>query len=257
MCGRYTHLYTWKQLHRLLALVSPEMLLSDRFNVAPTQSAPVVVFDDEVSGFVLRSMRWGLVPSWAKDILVGNSLINARAEGIESKPSFRAAFKRRRCIVPISGFYEWQKVEGEKAKQAYYITPAASKSGPVVGQSGDIHDPWLLAGLWEAWHDPRLPKDAPWLETFSIITTEANQAMAPIHNRMPVILDPANCQRWIGAGGGESGGSDLTALLRPCPPVWMAFQPVSSFVNSPRNDTPQCIQVACRQEFGNIFDQRD
>lgn len=238
MCGRFTHLFTWKQLHRLMSLVSPEIELSQRFNVAPTQNAPVITSDQSLGGPALRLMRWGLVPSWAKDLAIGNSLINARAEGVDSKPSFRAAFKKRRCLVPISGFYEWQKVEGSKTKQPFYITPNASD------------DPWLLAGLWESWHDPALAKDAPPLETFTIITTDANQAMAPIHNRMPVILTLPDARHWINP---DTPAQDLSPLLRPCPPQAMTFRKISTLVNSPRHDTPQCIQEVSDQDFGTIF----
>lgn len=249
MCGRYTHLYTWKQLHRLLSLVSPEVLLHDAFNVAPTQDGPIVVYDEEVDGLALRSMRWGLVPSWAKDVSVGNSLINARAEGIEAKPSFRAAFKRRRCVIPMSGFYEWQKVEGSKAKQPYYIVPAAGAPTAASNSNGSM---WLAAGLWESWHDPSLPKDAPSLQSFSVITTAANAAMAPVHDRMPVFLDPEQARQWASA----KDGTEVASLLGPCPPNWLAFRRVSTLVNSPRNNSPQCIQESSPQDFRSIFDQR-
>lgn len=267
MCGRFTHLFTWKQLHRLMSLVSPEVTLPLRFNVAPTQEAPVIV--PEGAGASLRSMRWGLVPSWAKDVAIGNSLINARAEGIEAKPSFRSAFKRRRCVVPVSGFFEWQKIERSKTKQPYYIVPSGSNGhSPTTVASKhaiDEVDTWLLAGLWEAWHDPALPKDAPALETFTIITTDANEAMALIHNRMPVILEPAAANRWIGVEAAVSDGNEATSpeelalLLRPCPSDWMAFRRVSTLVNSPRNNVPECIQEITQRptgkDFGSIFDQ--
>src|SRR5579862_4970302 len=132
MCGRYTHLYKWKQLHRLMSLLSPEVQPPMRYNVAPTQSAPVIVRDDDTGGAVLRTMQWGLIPSWAKEKAIGNSLINARAETIDTKPAFRDAFKRRRCVVPISGFYEWRAIEGQKGKQPLYITPTDE-------------EPWFLA----------------------------------------------------------------------------------------------------------------
>lgn len=253
-------------MHRLMSLVSPEVTLPPKFNVAPTQDAPVIVRGE--AGAALRSMRWGLVPSWAKDVAIGNSLINARAEGIEAKPSFRSAFKRRRCVVPVSGFYEWQKVEGSKTKQPYYILPSASKEhSPTTAASmhaTDDVDPWLFAGLWEAWHDPALPKEAPALETFTIITTDANEAMASIHNRMPVILEPAQAKRWIGV---EAAGAlkdatppeELGLLLKPCPPDRMAFRRISTLVNSPRHDTPECIREVTQRpsgkDFGSIFDQ--
>jgi putative SOS response-associated peptidase YedK len=252
MCGRFTHLYTWRQLHRLLSLTSAEVELPHRYNVAPTQVAPVVMHDDDAKGLTLRMMRWGLVPSWAKEIAIGNSLINARSEGVSSKPSFRAAFKKRRCIVPMSGFYEWQKVEGSRTKQPYYIIPA--RPGSPTSDADESRDPWLCAGLWEAWHDPALASQAPALQTFTIITTDANEAMAPIHNRMPVMLDIAQARRWVSP---ETDASELAALLKPCPSNQMAFRRVSTLVNSPRHDSAQCIQEAAQQDFGNIFDQKD
>jgi putative SOS response-associated peptidase YedK len=265
MCGRFTHLFSWQQLHRLMSLVSPEVTLPLRFNVAPTQLAPVIVHDEVMMGAALRSMRWGLVPSWAKDFAIGNSLINARAEGIDSKPSFRAAFQRRRCVVPVSGFFEWQKVEGSRKKQPYYITPAAPLQRDSPTATAESVEPWLLAGLWEAWHNPALSRNSAPLETFTIITTDANNAMAPIHNRMPVILDLATATQWIGPGdgavnrasSGEDSAAQLLSLLRPCPPERMAFHRVSTLVNSPRHDSAQCIQESSGEGFGSLFDQRD
>ena len=235
MCGRYTHLYTWKQLHRLLGLTSCEVELRPSYNVAPTQSAPVIVNGDSAGGASLRFMRWGLVPSWAKDIAIGNSLINARAEGIDTKPAFRAAFKKSRCIVPISGFYEWQKVEGQKAKQPFYIQPTDG-------------EPWLLAGLWESWR----PAEGPPLESFVIITTRANAMVARIHDRMPVILGAPDARRWMAPTG--AGGADLLSLLSPYPDEGMKAYPVSVAVNRPGIDSPALVQPLERRDFGGIFD---
>src|SRR6185295_17035477 len=137
MCGRFTHLYKWRQLHRLLSLTSPEVSLPLRYNVSPTKSALVVFHDQGSNGIVLRFMHWGLVPSWSKAMPKGKPLFNARADGVESKPSFRVAFRRRRCVVPVSGFYEWQEVDGETSGQPYYITPG-------VSSTGEESDPWLL-----------------------------------------------------------------------------------------------------------------
>ncbi len=161
----------------------------------------------------------------------------------------RAAFRLRRCIVPVSGFYEWQQLDSGKSGQPHYVSPAGPSE---VGRS----DPWLLAGLWEAWQDPSLPKDAPPLESFVIITTEPNETMARIHHRMPVILDPAGALRWLGSPSRVESGIDALALLRPCPALWLSMRPVSSLVNSPRDDSPQCIQESGRHDFGSIFDQQ-
>ncbi len=223
-----------------MGLLSPEVTLPLRYNVAPTQSAPVVLHGAEQGGPVLRLLRWGLIPSWAKDPAIGSSLVNARAEGLDAKPSFRSAFKHRRCVVPVSGFFEWQAVKGARLKQPMYITPAA----------GD--DPWFLAGLWEAW---RGPGDAP-VETFTIITTSANALMAPIHDRMPVVLEPDAAREWIAPASPTSWLPErLKGLLVPCPPDRMRLEPVSLVVNSPKNDTPECIQSLDNKDFGNIFEQ--
>ena len=241
VCGRYTHLYTWRQLHRLMNLLSPEVTLPLRYNVAPSQEAPVVVHGVDEGGSVLRPLRWGLIPSWAKDASIANALVNARGESVDSKPAFRSAFKHRRCVVPVSGFYEWQGIEGRRVKQPMYITPA----------SGD--DPWLLAGLWESWPSPQ---DGP-VETFTIITTSPNALMAPIHDRMPVILAPGAAREWIAPQAPACWSPDrLKAFLVPYPPDGMRADPVSRVVNSPKNDTPECIQRLENKDFGSIFEQK-
>ncbi|MFO0835754.1 MAG: SOS response-associated peptidase [Phycisphaerales bacterium] len=254
MCGRFTHRYTWKQLHRLLGLMTPEVTLPARYNVAPTQQTPVVVFDESMGGPSLRGMRWGLIPSWAKDDAIGASLVNARAEGVETKPSFRAAFKRRRCVVPISGFYEWKVVaqsEGRAAKpvkQPMYITPADPSD-----------EPWLLAGLWESWSPADATAPSP-VETFTIITTEPNEMMATLHNRMPVILAPDAAKAWLAPGSGKGHevtpeeAARLFGLLVACPAESMVAVPVSKLVNSPKNDTVECTKPQETQRFGTLFD---
>jgi putative SOS response-associated peptidase YedK len=244
MCGRFTHRYTWAELHRLLRLVSPPIEPLPRYNVAPTQLAPVVRAVMGVSGEpgaagtgagggrTLGMLRWGLIPSWANDERIGASLINARAEGIESKPSFRAALTRRRCIVPVSGFYEWQPppphaATTKLAKQPYYIHAA------------DESEPLLLAGLWESW---RPPAGGETVETFTVITTTPNEVMAPLHNRMPVILDEEGVDRWLAPGPtSREDVPRLLALLRPCAAERLVTRAVSARVNSPRNDDVGCV----------------
>lgn len=222
MCGRYTHLYTWKQLHRLMELTTPLVDLPMRYNVAPTQRAPVVR-QSRANARTLDMLRWGLVPSWAKDLAVGSSMINARGETIASKPAFRAAFKRRRCIVPISGFYEWQKLGGTR-KQPHYIT--ASDDQPLA-----------LAGLWESWLSPEQES----IETYTIVTTTPNEMMAEIHDRMPVILHAEDLDAWLDPG--DEGSARVAGLIRPYPAELMLARPVSTHVNSPRHDDPSCIQT--------------
>lgn len=240
MCGRFTYLYYWKHLHRLMELTTSPPLaeIEARYNVAPTQAAPVVratAASDgssrhrgDVTGRTLGMLRWGLVPSWAKDIKIGNSLVNARAEGIEAKPSFRSAFKRRRCIVPVSGFYEWKRLD-EKRKQPYYITSAADD------------EPLAFAGLWEWWKPPEgSDTGTEPIESFTIITTTPNEMMAALHDRMPVILHPADFAAWLDPANSDS--ASLLSLLRPYPSELMRCWPVSTRVNSPRFDDPACIE---------------
>lgn len=202
MCGRFA-------LHASPEVVALQFGLADvpafepRYNIAPTTQILIVRQDGAAM------VKWGLVPRWAKDPSMGARMNNARAETVAEKPSFREAFRRRRCLIPASGFYEW-KLEG-KLKQPYYIHPAA----------GEL---FAFAGLWERWEGPGGP-----LETCAVITTEPNAVMAPIHERMPVIIAPADYGRWLG-GAGE--------LLGPCPPGAIAAHSVSRAVNRAANDGP-------------------
>lgn len=211
---------TWEELvllARLAAMPDTHFSWEPRYNAAPTQRMPVVRVFDGKRELVL--LRWGLIPSWAKDPKIGNSLINARGETVHEKPAFRSAFKARRCLVPADGFYEWRKLSGG-SKQPYRITMADSS-------------PFAFAGLWERWDKGDEP-----LETFTIITTTANVLVAPIHDRMPVILDPADYDAWL-----ESQDTTIPmALLQPYPAKRMSAYPVSTRVNSPRNDDAAVIE---------------
>lgn len=194
--------------------------LRKRFNIAPTQQAPVVRVDRE-GNRELVPLRWGLVPFWAKDLKIGTTMINARSEGIESKPAFREAVKSRRCIVPATGFFEWQ---GERPgrKQPFAITVPEM---PVFG----------FAGLWERW---KPEKDAEPVETFTIVTTDANEAVARIHDRMPVILPMGSVDTWL------TGPPDAArALLKPYEGA-IALRPVSTFVSNVNNEGPECLEDA-------------
>jgi putative SOS response-associated peptidase YedK len=216
MCGRYTHKLTWPEIVELYGLTEPAgppPALKPRYNIAPTQLAPVL--RQAKNGRELALLRWGLVPGWAKDPSIGNRLINARSETAAQKPSFRAAMRSRRCLVLASGFYEWQKAG--KAKQPWWI-----------GMAGGA--PFAMAGLWESWRDPAVGDR---LETFTILTTEANAMLAPIHQRMPVIVDRADHDAWL-------TGPSFAQLLRAHPVAGMAAHPVSSWVNSPAHDDPRC-----------------
>jgi putative SOS response-associated peptidase YedK len=224
MCGRFTHNFTWKEIRDFLDLhwpANPEQL-DISFNVAPTQMSPVVRLDREGQRGLVVS-RWGLVPFWSDDPSIGNRLINARADGIASKPAFRSAFKRHRCVVPVSGFYEWQPIAGSKTKCPWYLTRA---DGAVT----------LFAGLWERWTKDE--QKGP-LETFTIITTDANEMMKPIHNRMPVILERDQVDQWL---DDRTSPEALEAMLKPAADDTLRAHPVSLRVNTPRNNDPSLIE---------------
>lgn len=193
------------------------------WNVAPTQS--VFVLFEAGGERLLDAMRWGLVPHWAKSLTSGPAPINARAETVAEKPSFKSAFKERRCILPADGFYEWQK-QGSGPKQPYYIRP---KSG----------DPLALAGIWGSWRDPETPESEP-LRTCAIITTEPNQLMAELHNRMPVLLPPDVWTEWLDPANSEV--EELDDLLAPAPDGVLEARPISRRVNNVRENGPELIE---------------
>jgi putative SOS response-associated peptidase YedK len=194
------------------------------YNIAPTMSVPVVRFNPTTRARTLDPLRWGLVPFWAKDLAIGTKAINARSEDLANKPMFREAYAQRRCLVPVDGFYEWRRVGTGKAatKQPYAIALAA---GGVM----------TLAGLWERWKSPA----GEVVRSFTIVTTTANDALQPLHDRMPVILDDADHAAWLGEQDGDPG-----ALLRPCPNDRLRLWPVSSAVNNVRNDGASLIEPA-------------
>ncbi|KXK22453.1 MAG: putative SOS response-associated peptidase YedK [Chloroflexi bacterium OLB15] len=218
MCGRFAITVDASVIQHEFNLAPVNIAFSPRFNIAPTQSVPVITNDHPDQ---LVMYRWGLIPSWAKDISIGAKMINARAEGIEDKPAFRAAFKRRRCLVPVSGFYEWQAREG--GKQPMFIRV---KQEPL----------FAMAGLWEVWRDGE-GRDMP---TFTIITTSANSFMKSIHDRMPVILHPEDYATWLQADDVPAG--ILKGLLRPFEPDALTAYDVSKAVNRAGYDSPELIQ---------------
>ena len=189
-----------------------------RYNIAPTQPVMAVRLDQSGQR-ELTFFQWGLVPSWSKDVRIGSRMINARSETVAEKPSFRNAFKRRRCLIPADGFYEWQKLEDRKQ--------------PMFIQAADKR-PFGFAGLWEIWSSP----DGDQLQTCTILTTSPNEMMAQIHNRMPVIVEPEDFDLWLEPGPDPS---QAMHLFRPYPAHKMAAYPVSTFVNNPRNDAPEAI----------------
>jgi putative SOS response-associated peptidase YedK len=191
------------------------------WNVAPTDSVPVVRYDTKADQRSLDMLRWGLIPYWAKDIKVGFANINAKAEGIDSKPAFRKAFERRRCLVPADNFYEWKKTA--TGKQPYAL--ALADRGIMA-----------LAGVWENWHAP----GGEWVRSFAIITTTPNDLCREIHNRMPVILKPEAWPAWLGEE--PAGVPELRSLLAPYPAGEMICWPVSPRVGSVRNNDADLIE---------------
>jgi putative SOS response-associated peptidase YedK len=216
MCGRFTNKLTWAEIHALYTITSPPLNFAARYNIAPTQDVPVVRQGE--NGRTLSMLRWGLVPSWAKDRKIGASMINARAEGVAEKPAFRVAFRTRRCLVPASGFYEWI-AEGKK-KQPVYIT--AADGGALT-----------FAGLWERWSG-----EGETVESFTIITTAPNAVCAAVHDRMPVILGRADWDAWLDP---QRPKDEALTLLRACPDALLTTWKVDARVNTPRVDDPTCI----------------
>ena len=223
MCGRFT-LRT--PAHRLAEAFGVDALpnLAPRYNIAPTQDVVAIRRGDD--GRELAMLRWGLIPGWAKDPAIGARMINARAETVAEKPSFRAAFRQRRCLIAADGFYEWRKTaEAPKApKQPYYIRLESDA-------------PFAIAGLWERWRDPA----GATVESCTLITTVANRELASIHHRMPVILAPADYDAWLEPR--PASAAALHDLLRPYPGAAMTAIPIGRHVNNVRNDDPACIEA--------------
>jgi putative SOS response-associated peptidase YedK len=223
MCGRFT-LHTSPEVIAQQFELPETPMLAPRYNIAPTQPVAIVRVPEAGPAREWALVHWGLIPSWSKDPSMGARMINARAETVEEKPAFRAAFKRRRCLLPADGFYEWRSMG--KSKQPYYIS---LRDG----------SPFALAGLWESWTSP----DGGVIESCTILTTEPNELMATLHNRMPVIIDEPDYGLWLGSGGDASKEElgVLPHLLRPFPAEAMTTYPVSKYVNSPINEGAACI----------------
>lgn len=219
MCGRYTNTRDLETLAQEFSLASIESDLKPSYNIAPTQRVPVLITKDDALSLV--TMRWGLVPSWAKDAAIGNKMINARAETLAEKPSFRNLIGRKRCALVADGFYEWRS-EGN-AKTPYYIRLKSQ-------------EPFAFAGLYDIWQSP----ENETLTTCTLITTAANELMEPIHHRMPVIFSKSEVGAWLDAG--ETDKAQLLTLLRPYPSAAMEAYAVSRLVNAPQNNSPNCIR---------------
>ncbi len=227
MCGRYS-ITTAPEALRALFAFEELPNLAPRFNVAPTQSVPVVRLDKE-GRRRLSQLRWGLVPHWAKDLSIGAKMINARSETVAEKPSFRQAFARRRCLLAADGFYEWRAEKGKKApKQPYRIEFPERR-------------PFAFAGLWERWGDR---EEGTRIDSVTIITTEANETLHSLHRRMPVILAPESFEAWLNPDGEQEA---LLQMLRPYPDSDgsygdLSFYPVSTKLNKATNDEPSLLE---------------
>ena len=222
MCGRFTLSVDPADLQEAFPEFTFPAQVAPRFNIAPSQPILVVANDgtNKADFFV-----WGLVPSWAKDPTIGSHLINARSETLAEKPAFRSAYKYHRCLIFANGFFEWQAQPGGKSKVPHFIRLNSEK-------------PFAFAGLWEHWQSP----DGSEIKSATIITTEPNELMSPIHNRMPVILPKGAYAQWLDSA--PHNASDLQGLLIPYPAEDMKAFPVSTGVNSPANDRPEIILPA-------------
>ena len=223
MCGRYSLATDIEELANRFSFEGGGPSRQARFNIAPTQEVLTVTQGNSVNH--ARSMKWGLIPFWAKDSSIANRMINARAETIETKPMFRQAFERRRCLVLADSFYEWMKMGKSRIPMRVIL-----KSG----------EPFAFAGLWETWKSP----EGVLVHSCTIITTTPNVVMEPIHNRMPVILPRKDESLWLDTG--QSKTSALKALLVPYSAAYMEAYAVSTLVNSPSIDTPDIIARAAR-----------
>ena len=219
MCGRFTIKAKTEQLREAVRGLTVTDWRGPRYNVAPTQPVPVV---RNLEARVVEWIRWGLVPGWAPDLSIGNRLINARAETLAEKPAFRNALRARRCVILADGFYEW--APGRPHKQPYFFQRPGGA-------------PFALAGLWEAWQDPA---GGAQLHTCTIITTQANERMSSLHERMPVILPRAAEDDWLAADLRDP--HEVEQFLHPYPDDEMRVYPVSTAVNNTRNNGPQLIE---------------
>ena len=229
MCGRFTLASETETVAQTFFDIEIPTRLSPRYNISPTQDVAVIAntpagnASDDASSPQIEFFHWGLIPSWAKDPKIGNRMINARSETLAEKPSFRAAYKRRRCLIVADGYYEWQKVPGDTLKQPIYVRLQSEK-------------PFAFAGLWEVWKTDEMEEP---VRSCTIITCEPNAFLKQVHHRMPVILPADAYAQWLSSE--EQPAEVLKPLLVPYPSEEMEAYPVSRFVNRPMNDSPECI----------------
>ena len=219
MCGRFTLTVDPAEIQEAFSNYTFPGKFAPRFNIAPTQPVLAIPNDDK---FTADFFVWGLIPMWAKDPKIGNRLINARSETLAEKPSFRGSLKYKRCLILADGFYEWKTVEGRKTKTPYFIHMTDRK-------------PFAFAGLWDSWNSP----DGSQVKTCTIITTEPNELMSLLHNRMPVILHPRDHAKWLDPS--PQTPDQLMPLLKPFPAGAMDAYPVTTLVNKPANDIPELV----------------
>jgi putative SOS response-associated peptidase YedK len=233
MCGRYSVGVSVEELEQIFEAPVSSAVKLPRWNVAPTQDAPVVALGRE-GGRRILPVRWGLVPHWADDASVGARHINARAESVETTPAFRDAFARRRCLVPADGFYEWTRAEGRK--QPWWIH---HRQGGLLA----------LAGVLDRW---QTPQGVP-LQTFAILTTRPNATVAPLHDRMPLVLEPTDWDAWLDPA---TPLDRLRPLLRPAADGLLEARAVSGAVNRVENDDARCVDPAAQSELLDLFEGR-
>jgi putative SOS response-associated peptidase YedK len=221
MCGRFTATFEFREIKVRWNLQHDLPVFAPRYNIAPSQDVPVIVRRAE--GNQIMPMHWGLVPSWAKDPSIGQRMINARAETLAEKPSFKRLIGTHRCLVPADGFYEWRR-EGKRKVPVWVLLKNK--------------EPFGFAGLWDLWRQP----EGAELYSFTIITTDANELLRNIHDRMPVMLDSLAGEQWLDPT--FTSFRTLSFLLRPFPSERMEAHDVSTLVNSPANDTEECIEPA-------------
>jgi putative SOS response-associated peptidase YedK len=222
MCGRFTLTVDPADLREAFGNYTFPPKFAPRFNIAPSQ--PILAIPNDAKNKA-DFFVWGLIPSWAKDPAMGNRLINARGETLAEKPSFRGAFKYKRCLILADGFYEWKSQPGTKIKVPHFIFLKSRQ-------------PFAFAGLWDEWHSP----DGDSIRSAAIVTTGPNELMAPIHNRMPVILPPSAYAQWLNPA--PQTPDRLLPLLKPFPAAEMSAHPVSTLVNSPANDRAELVVPA-------------
>lgn len=219
MCGRFTITLEASDLQQGLGVAEMPVDWQPRYNVAPTQPVAAVL---DAGTRRAEWLRWGLIPSWAKDATIGSRLINARSETITEKPSFRSAFARRRCLILADGFYEWKRQADQKGpSQPYYFQRTDKK-------------PFAFAGLWEIWKPP----EGDFIRSCTIITCAANEVLAPVHDRMPVMLSGGLMWKWLEPSSAE----ELVGFLKPYPSEWMTSFPISRAVNDANRESPDLVK---------------